>query len=117
VKYSSLIARAQKMQEAQNMVRAFQTIQPMVQIFPEVRDVLRIEDATRSIWDLYGNPAKLLYDEEEVERKRKIQQQQALKLQEQQEELHKSEVAKNNAPMVSAVGQLAQAQQPQSQGQ
>lgn len=111
VRYSSLIARAQRMQEAQNITRAMQTLQPLAQIIPGITDVLKSDDVAREVWEIYGNKQSLLLTPRDLDAKRKKQQQAAQDMKKQQDQLHQSMVAKNTAPLAQAMAQNGQ--QPQ----
>lgn len=104
-KYSSLIARAQRMQEAQNISRAFTTMAPLFQADPSVKDILKLDKISRDVWDIYGNRSSLLLSDRELTAKRKAQQQQGQKMAAQADEMHQSQVAKNVSPLVQSIGQ------------
>ena len=79
-------------------------------------DCVKADEVVRKVWDILGIDQKLLLSEQELKKKRddqaKAQQQAANNAQ----ELHKSQVAKNTAPLIQAGADAQQAQQPQ-QGQ
>lgn len=107
VKYSSLMARAQQLQALQGINRALGIMAPIAENNPQIMDLVKMDDVGRYVWDVCGNPAKLLLNQRELDAKRKVQQQQKDKVSQQQDALHQSMVAKNAAPLV---GQLAQNQ-------
>lgn len=112
VRYSSLLARAQRMQEMQNIQRAIATLAPLQQIDPTVKDNIKMDDITREILSGYGVPAKFMPTDQELKKIRAQQAKQMQQAQQQQQQLHQSEVAKNSAPMIQ---QLANAKQNQPQ--
>jgi hypothetical protein len=102
VRYSSLIARAQRISEGQNIARAFALIQPLLQVKPQMADLVDEERLGRFIWALYGNSHTLLKSKQEL-KKVQMQRQAAMEqAQEQQNQLHASEVGKNMAPVMEA---------------
>lgn len=107
VKYSSLMARAQQLQLLQGISRSLGVFQPIAEIKPEIMDIVKWDDLGRKVWDICGNPAKLLETLRDLDKKRKQQDQAKAMAGQQQQELHQSMVAKNTAPLV---GQIAQNQ-------
>jgi hypothetical protein len=118
VRYSSLLARAQRMQEMQNIQRAITTLQPIAQMRPDIMDNVKLDDLTREVLTGYGVPERLMPTDQEMRKTRAAQKAQAQKAQQQQDQLHQSEVAKNAAPMVQQMvaGKQAQQQQPPQGG-
>ncbi len=112
VKYSSLIARAQQLQRLQGISRAIGMMQPLAQMSPQTLDILKIDDLSRYVWDVCGNPAKLLMSDRDLQKKRDQQKQAQAKASQQADQLHQSQVAKNSAPLLQTLGQ----DQPQTQG-
>lgn len=66
VQYSSLIARAQRTTEVQNIQRAFQVIAPLVGINPESRDVIDTDQGVRFVARSYGLPQELIRTEDKI---------------------------------------------------
>ena len=108
VRYTSLIARAQRMQEIQGINRAITTLQPLVQVVPTVMDTIKTDDVVREVWDVLGLPAKLLLTKQELDKKRDTQAKARAQMAQQQQQEHQSNVAKNVAPLVQAAGNLQQ---------
>ena len=108
VRYTSLIARAQRMQELQGVNRAIATLQPLAAVVPTVMDVVKTDEVVREVWDVLGLPAKLLLTKQELDKKRDMQQKAQAMAGKQQQEEHQSNVAKNVAPLVQAAGNLQQ---------
>ncbi len=105
VRYSSLIARAQRMSEGQNIMRALQILQPMAQMKPEMMEMIDTDKVTREIWSIYGNKHDLLLDTRalaEMRKRKAAAQQEMLK---QQKEQHDAELANKTAPMIAAMQQ------------
>jgi Bacteriophage head to tail connecting protein len=108
VKYSSLIARAQQLQMIQGISRALGVMQPLIELKPDMVDILKTDDLSRKVWDVCGNPANLLETPRDLKSMRDKQDQAKQQAAQQAQQLNGSQVSKNTAPMVQ---QLAQAQQ------
>jgi hypothetical protein len=98
VRYSSLIAKAQRTSEAQNLNRVIEAISPFVQTSPDVMDNFDSDQAAKFAAQIYGLPAKILRDDKDVKnmRAQRAQQQQAAA--QQQQQAHQAEVAAKVAP-------------------
>lgn len=105
VRYSSLIARAQRMSEGQNIARAMQLLAPLAQMKPEMMDVVDTDAVSRFVWGVYGNPHALLLSKRDLDAKRKGQQMAMQDAQRKAQEQHDAEVAQKTAPMIAAVQQ------------
>jgi hypothetical protein len=105
VRYSSLIARAQRMSEGQNMMRAVQTLAPLFQVKPESLQLLDADAHVRYIYDVNGLKSSLLLPKREVEKLRKAQAQMQQQAMQQQQEQHQAEVAGKVAPAITALKQ------------
>lgn len=107
VRYSSLIAKAQRMGEGQNFSRALAAAAPLVNAKPEVLDNINADLTFKYIMvDMYGNPAKFLHDKRTVDEIRQS------KAQAQQEMIDKEDEAaevENMSKTVPAMAQMAQA--------
>ena len=112
VRYSSILARAQRMQEMQNIQRAIVTLQPIAQMKPEIMDNVKMDDLVQEVLRGYGVPERLIPTDQELRKIRAQQQQQMQQAQQQQQQQQQSEVAKNAAPLVQQMAAAKQAQQP-----
>lgn len=85
VQYNSLIARAQRSQEAENIVRTVQTAIPFIEADPGIMDNIDGDLTLRTIAKLRGMPQELLRNEDEVAeiRQQRAEAQQAAVEQEQ----------------------------------
>lgn len=110
VRYSSLLARAQRMQEMQNIQRAIATIAPLQQIDPTVKDNVKMDEITQEILRGYGVPERFIPTDQQLRLLRQKQQQALADAKAKADQLHQSEVAKNTAPMIQQ-GINAKAQQ------
>lgn len=84
VKYSSLIAKAQRVNEAQSIIRAFSAIAPFIQNDPSVSQILDGEAAARIIVNTYGAPQEILRDADQVAEMRQAAAEQQMAMQQQQ---------------------------------
>lgn len=111
VKYSSVVARAQRMSEGQNLTRAISLIAPVMQADPSVFDNINGDEALKYSMDIYGVPQKILRTSKEVKDKRdqraQAQQQQMKAMQEQ----HQAEIASKVGPAAAQLSQAQTAQQ------
>lgn len=100
VKYSSLVAKAQRVAEGNNIVRAIQTIAPFVQMDPMVTDNFNGDEAVRIIASVYGIPQKMIRDQRSIKQMREGRAQA-------QQEAMQMEKESRAADVVSKVGQVA----------
>lgn len=112
VRYTSLIARAQRVSEGQNIARALALVQPMIQIKPQIADVFDEEKIAREVWSIYGNSHTLLRTKQDLDKMRKQQAQAAQQQAQMMQEQHQANVAKGVAPLVAAGAQAQQGNQP-----
>lgn len=104
VKYSSPIARAQIINQGQNMLRALEASKPFIEADPNSLDVLVPDEAIRTNWLIFGAPQRVLRKKQEVEEIRDARQQaQQQALQQVQEQATVDQAAKlgplTQAPM------------------
>lgn len=108
VRYSSLVARAQRMHEGQNFLRGIQVIAPLVNAKPEALDNLNGDRAFRYILgDVYGAPQEVFNDQREIKKIRDARAAAMEAAARQKAEQHQADVASKVAP---GVAQLQQAQ-------
>lgn len=112
VRYSSLVARAQRMSEGQNLTRALSVAGPIINAIPEALDLLKGDEAVKHVFDTYGVPHRLFRDEREVQKIRDGRDKANQELVEQQKQAHAAEMASKVAP---GAAQLMQAQKEQQQ--
>jgi hypothetical protein len=114
-RYSSLLARAQRMQEMQNIQRAIVTLQPIAQMRPDIMDNVNLDKLTKEVLTGYGVPERLMPTDQELRKTRQAQAQAAQDAKAKADQTHQSEVAKNTAPMIQQMGNAVQGQQPGGQ--
>ena len=108
VKYSSLIARTQRMSEATNIARALGVAGPLMQMDPSCAVVLDNDKAVKEIFKNYGVTQTIMRSDADIKKIKQAQaaaQQQAMKQQQQQ---HQADLVSKIAP---GAAQLQQAQQ------
>jgi hypothetical protein len=108
VRYSSTIARAQRISEATQVVHALATIKPIIDVKPEVADLFNTDKIGKFVWDVYGCPHSLLNSDMDLKKARANRQQAQQQAQQLAAQKHSSEIAKNTAPLVAAAGQAGQ---------
>lgn len=106
VRYSSLIAKAQRVSEAQNIQRAMALLEPLAKLIPNILDNVDTDKIAREVWGIYGNNHKLLNDKMTVDKRRKAQAQMAQKQQQMADQQHQAELAQKTAPMLSATADV-----------
>lgn len=108
VRYSSLVARAQRMSEGQNLARAVSVAAPFIQLDPAAADIINSDEGIRHVFDVYGVPAKIFRPRKDVEVKRQARAEAQAAAVKQQQEAHTAETVGKIAP---GVAQLQQAQE------
>lgn len=106
IEYISPLAQAQKMSGLVNIEQALSFVGQMVQLYPEVRNMVDPLGTTRRYFELLGAPASMQRPEEEVQAIMK-QEQQAM--QEQQQMQAQQQMAQTAAPAAQAAKNLTEA--------
>jgi hypothetical protein len=106
VKYSSLIAKAQRVNEAQSIIRAFSAAAPFIQLDPGVAQIFNGEKAIRTIVSTYGAPQEMLRTEDEVASMRAQQEQAQMAAQAQAMQSQQSVDALNTAKAAQVVQEI-----------
>lgn len=86
VKYSSLIAKAQRMSDIQNISRTLETIAPFLQIDPRAADNFNVDNIVRIVASNLGFPQEAIRDAQEVIDKREQEAQARQQMMEQQQQ-------------------------------
>lgn len=89
IQYSSPIARAQKVDQGKNLLRAFEASLPFLEQLPQGMDNIDIDSIINSNWKIYGAPMKVLRGAQGVEQLRDARakaQEKAIKQQQEQAE-------------------------------
>lgn len=110
VRYSSLVARAQRMSEGQNLTRAISVAAPVFQIDQNAVDMVNADEAVKYIFDVYGVPSRLLNQSRDVEDKRKARSAAQAEIAKQAQEQHMADVT---GKTMQGASQMMQAQSQQ----
>lgn len=111
VQYSSMIAKAQRVQEGQNIERTMQAMAPFIAMDPAIKDNFDGDVGARVVAKIFGFPQEILRDVKARDDMRAAQakaQQEALK---QQEETHQANLAQKVMPGMAKLQTLSQEQQ------
>ncbi len=105
VRYSSMIAKAQRISETQNILRTMETVSPFIQLDPAVADLFDGDEVGRVVARALGFPQRAMRSEKEIKtiRDSRAQAQQAM-LKQQQE----AQQADNMSKMASVSGNNGQ---------
>jgi hypothetical protein len=97
VRYSSMIARAQRSSEAENINRIMNTMAPIAQFSPEVLDNLDSDKLLKYVASIFNIPQIIFRREEDIEAMRQQRQQQMEAQMQQQAQLSQSQSLKNTS--------------------
>ena len=103
VEYQSPLARAQRLPDLAAIQRTLGLAQPMVQVKPDILDVLDLDQAVRHAADVTGVPASMIRTEAQVFAIRQQRAKQEAAIQQAQAALTVAEAAGKAAPMVRAL--------------
>lgn len=107
VRYSSQVARAQRMSEGQNFTQAINIVAPIMNADPKVLDNLDGDKVLKYVFDIMGVPAKVLRTDNDVQKLRESRAKAEEQVAQEQQQMHQAEVASKVGP---AAAQLVQAQ-------
>jgi hypothetical protein len=110
VRYSSMIARVHRQKEAENILRALQTISPFIQLDPSAADNFDIDKSVRFVSKTYGFPADLIRTEKSRKTIRDARDQANQAAIQQQQESHEAEVTSKTGPVVLKAQEQAKPQ-------
>jgi hypothetical protein len=106
VRYSSLIAKSQRLADGQNILRTMEASAPFIQLDPRTAHNFDGDAAVRAVAEIFGFPQQILRTKKEIEAIREAEQQaqqQALADQSQTQEIdNASKVAEASAMMAEA---------------
>lgn len=103
VQYTSTIAKAQRSQDAQNIMRALQVAQPFIQVNPTIMDNFDGDEALRWSASLYGVPPRIIRDKKTVQKIRADRAQAEAQAAQMQKEMMAAEAANKLAPVAEVV--------------
>ncbi len=98
------------MSEGQNLSRALQVIEPILQISPSSVDVFNGDASVKYIMDVHGVPQKLMNNAKELAKIRDAKAQQLKAQQDQQNQAHQADVASKVLPGVAQIQQAKRQQ-------
>jgi Bacteriophage head to tail connecting protein len=104
VRYSSLIARSQRLSEAQNIMRTVEAIAPFIQLDNQVADIFNGEAAARIISGIYGFPQLAIRSTADIQ---KIRAQRAEMIRQQQEMMRKQQDLANANSMADTAKKVS----------
>lgn len=107
VQYSSLVAKAQRTSEAQNLTRAFEVAAPFLQLDPGAADLINGDNALRFVLKIFGAPQELLRGEDEVQGRREAR---AEAQAQQNAQVDEAQGAETGLKTAQALQQVAKAQ-------
>jgi hypothetical protein len=102
VMYTSPIARAQRVGEADALTQALAASAPMMNIDPTAKDVVDTENVVREYFKIYGAPQKSLRTRPAIAAIRDARQKAQEAALQQQQEMHGAEVANKTAPLLKS---------------
>jgi hypothetical protein len=108
VRYSSLVARAQRMSEGQNLTRAITVAAPIINADPKALDNLDSDQAFQYVMDIYGIPRKIIRGSRQVKEIRDARAQAEQQMVQQQQQQAEAEMVSKVAPGVAQLQQAAQ---------
>lgn len=110
VRYSSMIARTQRMSEAQNITRAFTVAAPIINVSPQSMDVINPDKYLRRILDIHGVPSELNNTENEIKKIRDARAEAQAQAAQEQQQQHQADMAQKVLPGVAAIQQSSKQQ-------
>lgn len=110
VRYSSLIARAQRMSEGQNISRAIGVAAPFIQMDPKGMDNLDVDKVIHYVLETYGVPEKVMRNPREIKQLRDARAQAQAQQTQMMQEQHAAESVGKVTPAIAAAGALQKQQ-------
>jgi hypothetical protein len=92
VRYSSLVAKAQRLNEGSEILRAFEAMAPFIQLDPAAADNIDSDTAVREVGSIFGLPQRFLKNEEEIEDQREARAQAQAQAQQQEQQAQQADV-------------------------
>lgn len=97
VQYSSFIAKTQRVNQGNSILRAIESASPFIQLDPSVADIFNGEEAVKELWRIYGASQKLIRTNEQLEELRNAKAEAEQELIEKQEAKMQAETDKTQA--------------------
>lgn len=108
VQYSSTIARSQKIDQGQNLLRAFEASAPFIEAVPTALDMIDPDKVIKENWKIYGAPVEVLRSAQAIGELRKARQQAQQAAMKRQQDLDNTDQAAKLAPIAAQEGQQQQ---------
>jgi hypothetical protein len=109
VRYSSQVAKAQRISEGENILRAIQTLQPFYTIDPSVADNFDGDAAARYIASrIYGIPQVIIRNTDDIEKMREKRAEAQAKLEQLAQQQHMADIASKVGPVANQANQIQQ---------
>jgi len=105
VKYSSMIARAQRISESQNILRTFEAAAPFIQLDPNVRDMFNGDEIVRVLARSLNFPQRGLRNDEQIAEIREARAEAQQQMQQQEEANQEADRISKVGPAVAAANQ------------
>lgn len=109
--YSSLVARAQRMSEGENLTRAIAVAAPILQARPEALDIINADASVRHVFDIYGVPQKIMNKQADIDEMREARAEAQAKAAQEMRETHEADVVNKTIPAVAQLEQAKAAKQ------
>ncbi len=100
VRYSSMVARAQRMADGTNFVRAMQVAAPIINMKPESADLINGDKSLKYVLNTYGVPTQVMNTTAEIKTLREGRAQANEKLAKEQEQQHTADLINKAGPTV-----------------
>lgn len=108
VRYNSLIARSQRVDEGQNIMRTLNMSGPFIELDPSVADNFNGDVAVKKIAQIFGLPQEIIRSEAEKEEIREAKAQAQREFLEQQQRQQDADVAQKVAPLAGVMANSGQ---------
>lgn len=105
VRYSSLIAKSQRVNEGQSVLRLIQAAAPFIQMNPQTAQNFNGDQAVRILANIYGAPQEVLWGQKDVDAQRAATAKQQQQMQQQMQQQQTLETASQGAKVVSELGE------------
>ena len=104
IEYVSPLAKAQRQTDVQSTLQMLQIVQPVAQIDPKIIDHLDGDGLVKHLLKSLSIPASVIRSEDQVQAIRNKKEEEKAQQAEGEQALLQSEVAKNTAPAMEALG-------------
>lgn len=105
VQFVSILALAQKAAATGGLERIAALVGNLTAVFPQARDLMDVDAYVREMNDLLGNPQKILYGPEEVQKTREAQAAAMQKAQQQQDQANQAKTMQVGADAANILSQ------------